>query len=313
MKYESEDFFNAVINADVAKVEEMLETEPELVNAADSQGATALFYNITAEMMSLLCSLDMDVNARDQNGGTALHLHAGTGCLEKVELLISQGADVNAVDSMGRTPLQEAFEDSDEDSSEIADLLIEYGACIRHIDEAIAVGDTTWLKSHFKENPGKINTSDSFGCTPLEWAIEYGRQEVIDLLMGLDIDIDCENTYGRTALHEFSADGNINAISFLLSYGADINVKSSRDSMTPLMCAAQNGRISAVKFLLSRGADVNLKNNDGKSAMQLAITASKRKARWPNENNSIHIKRVKNCRSIASILRSRGKKKWLWF
>jgi len=47
-------------------------------------------------------------NARDRNGGTALHWAAGGGKPEIVELLLDAGADASAVDHNGLTPLDVA-------------------------------------------------------------------------------------------------------------------------------------------------------------------------------------------------------------
>jgi ankyrin repeat protein len=46
-----------------------------------------------------------DVNARDQDGLTPLHVAASQTSGDMLDLLISRRADVNAVDKMGRTPL----------------------------------------------------------------------------------------------------------------------------------------------------------------------------------------------------------------
>lgn len=48
-------------------------------------------------------------NARDANGGTALHWAAGRGSLDVVALLLAKGADVNARDSAGQTALDVAI------------------------------------------------------------------------------------------------------------------------------------------------------------------------------------------------------------
>ena len=74
-----------------------------------------------------------DVNAQDDDGWTPLHLPAGRGHKEIVELLIAAGADVNARDVDGSTPLDLAklYEgDSPEDKAarmETADLLRKHG------------------------------------------------------------------------------------------------------------------------------------------------------------------------------------------
>ena len=47
----------------------------------------------------------MDVNARDSGGSTHLHQEAINGHKEIVELLIAEGANVNAKDDDGATPL----------------------------------------------------------------------------------------------------------------------------------------------------------------------------------------------------------------
>jgi ankyrin repeat protein len=62
-----------------------------------------------------------DVNAKDENGVTPLHW---TETEEIAELLIAKGADVNVKDKRGFTPLHNA------DNKEIAELLIANGADI---------------------------------------------------------------------------------------------------------------------------------------------------------------------------------------
>ena len=61
-----------------------------------------------------------DVNWKDQNGKTLLHYAAWKGHKEIAELLIANGANVNAKDKDGYTPLDWA-------AGEIADLLRKHG------------------------------------------------------------------------------------------------------------------------------------------------------------------------------------------
>ena len=70
-----------------------------------------------------------DVNAKDKYGLTPLHHAAWQGRNEIVELLIANGADVNAKDVDGVTPLDRAIQ---LDQTETADLLRKHGGKTRH-------------------------------------------------------------------------------------------------------------------------------------------------------------------------------------
>ena len=67
----------------------------------------------------------MRVNAKNKNRWTALHEAAFGGRKETVELLISNGADVNAKGESGRTPLDLATQSKR--NLETADLLRKHG------------------------------------------------------------------------------------------------------------------------------------------------------------------------------------------
>ena len=74
-----------------------------------------------------------DVNAKGENGETPLILAAATGHKKIVELLIANGADVNATVASGRhkgmTPLDQAIDpDNPNASARMADLLRKHGA-----------------------------------------------------------------------------------------------------------------------------------------------------------------------------------------
>jgi ankyrin repeat protein len=72
-----------------------------------------------------------DVNAKNSDGWTPLHVAAATGHKEITELLIAEGADVNETNGSGETPLDYA-------KGETADLLRKHGG--KTSEELIAEG-----------------------------------------------------------------------------------------------------------------------------------------------------------------------------
>lgn len=60
------------------------------------------------QMVEQLIEQGADINAKADNGWTALHYAAKRGYVEVVKYLIEQGADINAKNNAGETPLYEA-------------------------------------------------------------------------------------------------------------------------------------------------------------------------------------------------------------
>jgi len=153
---------------------------------------------------------------------------AQEGNIEAVKQHLAAGADVNAKDENGWTPLNSA---AVKGRNQIVKLLIEKGADL---------------------NAG----------TPLIFAATDGHMEVVELLIanGADVNAKTNDQLGGTALHMTSNLGHKKAVELLVAAGADVNAKMLH-GMTPLHFAANNKGIA--KFLIDKGADVNAKLNDG--------------------------------------------------
>ena len=99
---------NAARTGDIKAVKQQLAKGAD-VNTRDSKfGVSPLSWAALlghTEIAELLIQRRADVNARNRDGGTALHGAAFLGQTETVELLIQKGADVNARNDRGATPL----------------------------------------------------------------------------------------------------------------------------------------------------------------------------------------------------------------
>ena len=122
---------SATKNGNIKAVKQHLAAGTD-VNAKEEDllGWTPLHYTATSgnrQITKLLISKGANVNAINSYNYTPLHGATCNGHKEIAELLIANGADVNARDNGGKTPLDETMLDLSLNKKELADLLRKYG------------------------------------------------------------------------------------------------------------------------------------------------------------------------------------------
>ncbi|MYB38074.1 MAG: hypothetical protein F4Y26_12010 [Gammaproteobacteria bacterium] len=128
--------------------------------------------------------------------GTLLHLAASHGQAEAAAFLLRRGADPNAEDSHGRTPLQLV---RGETSETIRATLLAAGAEVG-IMEGVAAGDIAHVTRLLDADPRLVNHRRADGVTPLHLAIAAGRDEMASLLIERGADVHARNVAGEPPL-----------------------------------------------------------------------------------------------------------------
>jgi ankyrin repeat protein len=167
------------------------------------------------------------VDAGENYGSTALIEAAGKGRKKAVELLIQEGANLNARDRLGDTALMNA---ALKGHIEIVELLISKGA--------------------------DVKLADNWGNTALIDSAKYARDstcDIIALLVDNDADVNAKNKLGLTALIFAAQGGQIENIGCLIAAGADVNAKS-KSGETALKFAETSERKDIIDLLKDHGA-----------------------------------------------------------
>jgi ankyrin repeat protein len=183
-----------------------------------------------------------DINAKNKAGATPLHKAAAAGHTEVVKALIVKGANVDARDKKGRTSLHEAV---GRGRVEAAETLIAARA--------------------------DLNSRDDNGCTPLliaaegdfyvdevsvpvrlPSAIKEGRCAIGRELIAAGADVNVTNRAGECALNLAARSCQMDLVRQLVSHGSSVR--------TSLYDAARGGSTEVVTLLLAAGADVNMRS-----------------------------------------------------
>ena len=150
--------FEASATGSTPRVRELLNSDPNSVNAFSPDGFTPLGYASFfghLETVRVLLDKGAQINVPSNNFLKAVPLRSASvaGHLEIAKLLIDRGADVNAVGDGGMTPLHEV---AGVGRVEFAKLLLDHGA--------------------------NINARGNDGKTPLTIALEHNKTEMAEFL-----------------------------------------------------------------------------------------------------------------------------------
>jgi ankyrin repeat protein len=224
----------------------------------------------------LLSKYSLNPNLRNRLGRTPLISAVMNGHQEIVELLLMKdGVDPVFTDRFGRTPLWWAVTHR---QLGIVRVLLPRGHTSPR--RRLAGDMLSWAVNHGRKETAEIllglaidrvnlNSMDEDGLTPLSHAVIEGHKDVIELLLAMDhINLNPVDSYGRTPLLWAAIYGDKEVVeTFLVTDGIDLNPVDT-DGRTPLIWAAVNGHKEVVEtFLVTDGIDLNFVDTDGRTPL----------------------------------------------
>ena len=212
---------------------------PKTVDLLRKHGGKNSTINLAAtvddvESVKEFLTAGSDVNAKNEEGETPLHIAAREGQKEIAEILIAAGADVSAISDGSITPLDIATHPSDPNAStELVNLLRKHGAktsealrkradqlgIAKLIQGAIKKSDVEFVKRQVKAKEN-LNAKNQHGETPLHSAARYGNKEIIELLISKNVDVNATDDAGYTPHDLAKLIGKTEIGDFLRKHGA---------------------------------------------------------------------------------------------
>jgi len=114
------------------------------------------------------------------------------------------------------------------------------------------------------------NVRDTFGRTPLLYALDWSREDIALLLIENGANVNVKDSAGWTALHEASRNGCKNSVLLLIERNANVNSKDN-EGTTPLHQATIYNNQDCAEILIRNNADLEAKNKDGETPLSCAV------------------------------------------
>ncbi len=243
----------------------------------------------------LLINAGADIDAKNEDGDTALALALASGNTKMAKLLRYLKANVNIQSKNSDIALNAASSSSYKDVTNLFinnfnndtwknNHLMEArirgnkeiaGACIKddYVDASLLESAECSIRSvakSFIKNFANIKIRNYIGENALVSAVKDGDEYIVKLLIKSGVNINFIDSTGDTALMLAIILGHIDIVKLLIKSGADINAKNNTGD-TALMLATRLGYINIVKLLIKLDADINAIDNSGDTALMLAI------------------------------------------
>lgn len=251
------------------------------LHLATIDGHTGIVDYILNEKTSLRLS-DI-LGAQDISGATPLHEAVRYGRTDIAELLLKAGAKVDALDSIGKTPLLLIMPIESQFKS--YSTLLSHGANINQKD---MYGDTVLHVATMADAPvnvlellvkkgAMVNERNKQGVTPIEIAIEQEHSEQVDFFANSGADIFAEDMEGNSPLSKALDRPTPDMLKMLVGK-ENISAKDSSGNTALHIAIQKDAPAEYIKYLIDAGSDVNARNKNGDSVLFIAAQKNRRDA-----------------------------------
>ncbi len=199
--------------------------------------------------------------------------------IKSINILLNSGADANARDALGNTPLIYATRDQAALSLELVEQLRRHGAAINTAGAkrmtplmyAALYSDSPELVSMLLHAGADVTAADQDGWTALMHATRarHDSDKIAKILLAAGAQVNRTHRGGGTALMSACLHGNARCAQMLIQADAHVN-GADESGWTPLLCATMSGNIKLVDLLLLAGANTNQQDRLGRNALFLA-------------------------------------------
>ena len=265
--------FKAVKAGNSSQVTEAI-TEGANIEARDNDGGTALMWATHGGHTAIVKALidkGADIDAKDTNGDTALMNAAFVGHKAIVEALLDKGADVTAKNKKGWTALKWATRAPH--PTAIVELLED--TATDKLFTAVKANDAR-KATEALDAGARVNAKDTAGWTALMWGAWNGHEGTVKALIDDGANLNALSKADSSALKLATVKGHTAIVTRLGNAGATgtptAPTKDEKEEAgTKLLRAAASGNVDQVNEALEAGADVNGRDYDTWKPLTSAI------------------------------------------
>ena len=253
-----------------------------------------------------LVKLGANVNEKNDDDATPLHLAAARGTASFCQFLLDHGADIDATDSQMAIPLYYALLHQKRNNELIT--LLSPSDCLLYIKNHEGVAPINLI---FNIDSQKALTLvqehskfTSYEIIDFAWllhqAIENNKPDYVEEFLKLGANINCEGPYKNTPLHLATSKGSTSCCKFLIDHGADADACNAREE-TPLHLAAQNGPLSLLYLLVESSHRIAGENYNKLNPLDIAVNNGNRAVIKYLENYYARAQKLPTLASVTLI------------
>ena len=229
------------------------------------------------KQFAVLLRANVDVNAAQPDGATALAWAVHLGERRMAEALLDAGASPNTADEYGETPVTLAAANGD---AALVERLLAAGGNARAarwngetaVMIAAGAGSLDAVR-RLVDHGADVNAAEPHGGqTALMWAAAEGHRDVVAGLLEMGAKVDAASKKGFTPLVFAAIRDDAASVKTLVQAGANPNV-SLVSGTKPIIVALQYQHTASALALLQGGADIGVRDRSGSSTLHLAAQA----------------------------------------